>query len=101
MNISLSDNNAAAVTRYLANPDSGYQQLAEAIYWNLKWTPLQGIAVPLDNINMSVMTLHSTRTPIVQTGSIDPDLLRQALFTRWKEKNSSARATAFNQILDN
>jgi hypothetical protein len=99
MNVSLSDNNYEAVKEYLADPYSGYQQLAEALYLVCDRSSLQGKPVPIDNINRDVMTSHGARSPILETTRLDRTLVAEAVLAGWKEKNSSARVNSFSDIL--
>jgi hypothetical protein len=101
MNISLSDNNSEAVRGYLRNPDSGYQQLAEVLYIVLDRSTLAGRAVPLDNINNSVLRGHSRSDsdPILEVASFNKETVKSAILTRWREKNRASRLSTFDEII--
>jgi hypothetical protein len=104
MNVALADDpqQEAQVQDWLLNPNSGYPALAEAIIQLMDNRRLKGNAVPLMIVNDSNLRLHRrpTNRPFIDSKEINQDLLKQAIYASWKQKNSSSSLRDFSEIAE-
>jgi len=99
MNIYLSDKNTEEVIKYLNDPFSGYQQMAEIVYYVLDRNMLDGNAVPINIINAEVMRSHGKNTPILDINFFDIEKVKDAIFESWKIKNEASSSSTFKEII--
>jgi DNA-binding NarL/FixJ family response regulator len=87
------------VEGYLADPNSGYAPLVDAITSVMAGRRFLGNAVPLTMINEKNLIEHGRKPgePIIRMKDIDPEKLRRALLASWKVKNSSAPENTFEK----
>jgi len=86
------------VESWLRNQYSGYPALVDKVKIVMSGKRFKGNTVPITIINATNLSLNGRKTsnPIIDAQEIDKEILKNALYISWREKNSGASSSIKN-----